>query len=172
MFFVLSKVLWPVANPGNLLVFVLALGAVLQWRRRSSIGRWLVSAAAVGSIAVMLLPLGDWLNAPLESRFAPPRELPQRVDGIVVLGGAVAPDRFEAHGHPALNQSVDRMLTFVTLARRYPKARLSFSGGNGVLFPGARTEADVARAFFADIAPDLTRIENDAKSRYTHENAD
>ncbi|HUN50720.1 MAG TPA: YdcF family protein [Candidatus Sulfotelmatobacter sp.] len=171
MSFVLSKVLWVLVNPGNLFLLGLAVGAALLWRRTARLGRFLVTFVTLAGLAVAFLPIGDWLGAPLEARFAPPREAPPRVDGIIVLGGALAPDRATAHNRPAFNQSVERMLAFVSLARRYPQARLLFTGGNGALFPGAESEADVARQFFADFAPDLTRIEYEGRSRNTHENA-
>jgi uncharacterized SAM-binding protein YcdF (DUF218 family) len=171
MMFILSKVLWIVVNPGNLLVLLLVAGVVLQRGRTASVGRWLVGLAAVIGLAIVLLPIGEWLSLPLEERFAVPREPPAKVDGIIVLGGAVALERSELHGQPTLNESADRMLTFVRLARRYPNARLLFTGGNGALFPDARSEAEYARLFFADFAPDLTGIDYEGKSRNTHENA-
>ena len=161
----------PQKYPGNLFLLLLIVGTALLWRWFVKCGRLLVTAAALIGITIAFLPIGEWLGAPLEERFAVPREVPSRVDGIVVLGGAIAPDRAAAHGRPAFNQSVDRMLTFIGLARRYPQARLLFTGGNGALFPDGKSEADVAREFFADFAPDLTRIEYEGRSRNTHENA-
>src|SRR3970282_2065597 len=101
MNFALSKLLWLLVEPGNLLLLVLALGALLLFRRRRG-GRWLVGTAAVAGIVVAVLPLGAWLLGPVEGRFPPPVPLPGRVDGIVVLGGAVDAYLAEAREQPAL----------------------------------------------------------------------
>ncbi len=65
----------------------------------------------------------------------------------------------------------NRMTQAALLARRYPQARLVFSGGSGRLFPGDQTESDTARRFFNDegIAPERMVFED--RSRNTWENA-
>ena len=46
--FTLSKIFWIVAQPGNLLVFFLIVGAALLWTRRRRTGRWMVALAGLG----------------------------------------------------------------------------------------------------------------------------
>jgi len=55
--------------------------------RQGQRGLSLVAASALGFLAILLLPVGDWLILPLESRFPVPATLPGRVDGIVVGAG-------------------------------------------------------------------------------------
>ena len=64
------------------------------------------------------------------------------------------------------------MTEFVRLAKRYPEARLVFSGGSGLLrtTPGAPSEADVARLFFQQQGLDLGRAIFEDRSRNTFEN--
>ena len=54
-------------------------------------------------------------------------------DGIVVLGGAITPDVSHARDAVALNEAAERMTAVAELARRYPDARIVFSGGIGEL---------------------------------------
>ncbi|MCH7693153.1 MAG: YdcF family protein, partial [Proteobacteria bacterium] len=50
MFFIVSKVLWFIVNPGNLLLIVLGLGVWLLWTRWRRAGRWLVSLAVLAGL--------------------------------------------------------------------------------------------------------------------------
>ncbi len=97
MSFVLSKLFWLVLQPSNLLALGLLVTVLLNWRR-----------LALGLIAVLalvvVLPVGLWLQRPLEDRFERPAELPQAVAGIIVLGGAQDQDVTAARGTLALSR--------------------------------------------------------------------
>ena len=115
------------AQPGNLLLGVLVVGLLLQligWRRS---GLWLVGFATLVFVALAVLPLGAWMLMPLENRFPRVVEPPQRVDGIVVLGGSFRLALSEDRGQVALNESADRLTGMIALARRYPDARRFFT---------------------------------------------
>lgn len=171
MSFVLSKVIWPLATPSNLLALALLLGGLLaltaSWRRA---GRRLLAAAMVALVAVALLPVDDWLAWPLETRFAAPAPLPARVDGIVVLGGGVTDSKVPVLGGAQLNGAADRLSALVILARRYPAARVVYAGGNATLAGGPR-EADVTAALLAEMGFASPRLQFERDSRNTHENA-
>ena len=100
MSFVLSKLFWAVAAPGNFLILVLTIGtALLFTRRRATLGRRLVAGAALGFLAITFTPLSSLVALPLEERFERPA-LPDRVDGIIMLGGAVNPPLALDRGSP------------------------------------------------------------------------
>ncbi len=175
MFFVLSKILIPLESPGDLLLLLLLAGLVCtwfaRWRRR---GLFMVSLAALGFLLIVTLPVSSWVTAPLENRFPRPVVWPAHVDGIVVLGGAVDPVTTARRGIPTLNSDAERMTEFVRLAKRYPDAKLIFSGGSGLLTLERPhfTEADSARLFFAQQGLDLARILFESRSRNTYENVE
>jgi uncharacterized SAM-binding protein YcdF (DUF218 family) len=129
----------------------------------------LLIVGVVGLCAFAVLPLGSWMIRPLEGRFPMPDPMPAQVDGIIVLGGAVSVDRSIAWRVPVLDDSADRMTTFLAMAHRYPKARLMFTGGNADPFVAKASEADIARRFFQSVG--LDRVVYEARSRNTHENA-
>ena len=171
MLFSLSKVFWFFADPGNLLLIALCLGAVLLWSRWRRAGRWLISAAAVAGLAAATIPLGNWLTLTLENRFPVVRDLPARVDGIISLGGVVNPWVTQARGQLAIGGSVERLTEFAALARRYPRAKLIFSGGSGSLFDQKIKEADVLATFLDVLGLDAGRVMLENKSRNTYESA-
>jgi uncharacterized SAM-binding protein YcdF (DUF218 family) len=171
MFFIASKILGFFALPSNLLITLGILGLVLTSTRWSRAGRRL-AGASIGLIALFgLSPLGNALILPLEDRFPawdPGRGAP---DGIVVLGGALDEGVSMARGDVELNEAAERMTASVALARRYPAARVVFSGGNGHLLYESGNEAEVAVRLFESLGIAHDRITAEDRSRTTAENA-
>ncbi|MGQ0663429.1 MAG: YdcF family protein, partial [Pseudomonadota bacterium] len=143
----------------------------LLWTRRFALGRWIVLGAALFSLAAGVLPLGPWALKPIEDRFPPP-SLPERVAGIIVLGGAVDPFVIGKRGIPRSLASIGspRLDAFLDLVRRYPSARHVFTGGT--IAPGADgSEAEAVKRIFERIGVDTSRLVFEDKSRNTYENA-
>jgi uncharacterized SAM-binding protein YcdF (DUF218 family) len=162
MDFVLSKLLWAILAPGNLLLLLLVAG--LAWRR--------VLYVVVPLLVVLaVFPVGAWLAMPLENRYPSPMPPPEQVDGIVVLGGAIDGPLSAARGQPVLSEAAERLTAAVALARRYPGARIVFSGGEGALLPQGHAEADAAVAFFAEAGVPRRRLAIENRARNTWENA-
>jgi uncharacterized SAM-binding protein YcdF (DUF218 family) len=108
---------------------------------------------------------------PLEDRFAAITDLPQEVDGIVVLGGSVSLEISEKRRQVAFGGYGERLTAFVTLARHYPDARLMFTGGSGALTLTGFREADVAKRLLSELGMDVSRVIFERESRNTHDNA-
>lgn len=170
LLFVLSKLFWLAMRPGTFALLLALAGLAAVWRGRRW-GRWPILLGLGFYLSLLLLPLHIWVQMPLEDRFPRPDPAPGRVDGIVVLGGAVEQDLTEARGIPALNGAAERMTEPVALMRRYPEARLVFTGGQGSLVHGGLTEADVARRLWADMGVPPGRMAFETAARNTHENA-
>jgi uncharacterized SAM-binding protein YcdF (DUF218 family) len=169
--FVLSKLIWILIQPDLIIIVLIAIGVALMWTRRARLGRRIASLGAALLVTIAVLPCGAWLLAPLENRFPPVRQPPDRVDGIIVLGGAIDPVLSARHGMPSLNNDAERLTTFAWLARRYPAAKLVFTSGSGLLFDTQFREADIARQLFAELRLDTKRIVFERNSRNTYENA-
>jgi len=168
--FVVGKLLWLLTRPGGLLTLCLLAGLALH-RRGPRISHALLTLGVlsfVGFLDIPALPLDHWVLAPLENRFPVP-EAPARVDGIILLGGAVNANM--ADGQPILISARERMTEFLVLARRYPNARLLFTGGSGSIWLGAPSEAAVAQQFSAQQGLDVKRVSIEGASRSTWENA-
>lgn len=170
--FTLSKLLWFVLRPNTLALILALVGLALAWRgRRLRTGRWLIAAGLGYYLIVLATPASQWATLPLETRFARPIPPPERVDGVIVLGGAVDQVLTEARGIPALNGAAERMTEMLVLARRYPEARLVFTGGQGTFVQGALTEPDVARQLWTAMGLPEDRVTYEDRSRNTWENA-
>ena len=171
MLFIVEKLLWLLLAPSTVLLALAVIGLLLQFGRHRAASLTCLSLSLGILTLIAILPIGAWMLAPLEDRFPAVRVLPANVTGIIVLGGATAPDISAARGMPTLNSDAERMTALVMLARQYPEARLAFTGGNGTLIHGADTEANVARNLFNELGLDQSRMVYEDRSRTTYENA-
>jgi len=171
MIFTLSKMFWIIANPGNLLVIILTLGLlslIFRWRR---LGVGLIGIAVIASLVITTVPLGKYLLFQLENRFPPVRSLPVKADGIIVLGGFSNQFITKARGQVALGGAVERLFEAAVLARRYPEAKVLFTGGSGDLFRQEIKESETLGPAFKVLGLKNDRILLESNSRNTYENA-
>jgi uncharacterized SAM-binding protein YcdF (DUF218 family) len=171
MFFILSKVLGFFAAPSNLAIALGLLGVVLAATRRARTARFLMVASLLALAVMGLSPLGNALIIPLEQRFPPWDDTRGPPDGIVVLGGGITPDVSAARNDVALNEAAERVTATVALARRYPEARIVYSGGSGALIFREGSEAVIAVRAFESLGIPPERIIAEEQSRNTVENA-
>jgi len=121
-------------------------------------------------IIITFIPVGEWLLFPLESRFHTNPQLPDKVDGIIVLSGAEATELSHLWEQVELGSAAERNLMFLALAKKYPNAKLVFSGGTGSLLKQEYKAADVAEKLFAQQGFDSKRVVFERESRNTYEN--
>lgn len=166
-----SKVFGFFVNPSNFVILAGICGA-LMLRTRFSRWGWRL---AIGSLAVLavigLSPVGNALIVPLEERFPPWDHSRGAPHGMVVLGGALSPDVSHARDTVALNEAAERLTVVAELARRYPDARIIFSGGSGAVIFDERPEAEFALRLLERLGVPKGRIVAEDRSRNTIENA-
>lgn len=171
MFFPLSKILFFLVTPSNLFGLAglagVALSAATAWRRT---GLWLAGFGVAGLLAGGLSPLPAWALLPLEQRF-PAFAEDRPPDGIIVLGGGIEAGSSSARGQVVVNDAGERPIYMADLARRYPQARLVFSGGSGSLADGSIAEADIVSRDADILGLPRARLILENRSRNTRENA-
>jgi uncharacterized SAM-binding protein YcdF (DUF218 family) len=172
LFFVLSKTLGIMLLPTNFLIGIGLLGALLLATRFASLGRKLLIASVVLLAICGFSPLGNWVLYPLQSRFPPWDAARGAPDGIVVLGGSIDPDLSAAHGVPVVTAAADRVIAAAALARRYPNARIIFTGGSANLMSDDAREADYATEIFESLGISKERLTMERRARNTQENAE
>ena len=170
MMFILSKIFWYVATPGNFFLIVALLGTLRLAFTRRRRGLGLVLIGIGGLAAVTILPISSWAIAPLENRFPQPI-LPEQIEGIVVLGGGVNPTIADARQQISVPEASERLFEAVSLARRYPTARIIVSGGEASIIPKGLSEANAMRNVLIEAGVNSARIETESTSRNTYENA-
>jgi uncharacterized SAM-binding protein YcdF (DUF218 family) len=175
MFFILAKILGFFALPSNILISLALLGVLLMATRFARGGRRLAVTAVILLALAGLSPLGNAIILPLEERFpawdsaqAAARGAPT---GIISLGGAVDTVVSPVRGEVALNEAAERMTAIAELARRFPQARIVFSGGSDRIILAGVSEASLAERLFLSFGIARERITLEDKSRDTLENA-
>lgn len=171
MTFTLSKLLWLLVQPSHVLFIVLLLGLILTLTAWKRLGRFLVTLAMLTLVSIAFLPVSGWLSSLLENRFPQIHQTPPRLDGIIVLGGAVELPIFTRRKQIALNEAAERMTIFVVLAGQNPDVKLVFTGGSGGLNMTDVREADMAKQFFSELGLAPERVLFERRSRNTFENA-
>src|SRR5262245_38260803 len=102
MFFILSKTLAFFTFPSNVLILLLAEGAVLLFTRFWRVGRILLVLGLAAVFVFGFLPIGKLLFSALENRFPAWSAARGAPTGFIVLGGAIDPDTSAVHGNVAL----------------------------------------------------------------------
>jgi uncharacterized SAM-binding protein YcdF (DUF218 family) len=169
MFFVLSKLLGVFAYPSNVAILIGILGLLLLPTRFARGGRRLAFVSLVVLAILGLSPVGNLLIIPLENRFPPWDAARGAPDGIIVLGGVI--DASSPSNQIMLNESAERLTVVPDLARRYPNARILFSGGSGALIGDGGAEAGAAARLLESLGISLDRVILEDRSRNTVENA-
>jgi uncharacterized SAM-binding protein YcdF (DUF218 family) len=172
MFFYLAKAVWFLLQPSTLIALLIGYGAILIWTGWARWGRRFVTIGAILLLLAGLSPLGNALILPLEDRF--PRadlDVPPPPTGFIVLGGAE--DRLvgTARNVVALNETAERLVEAAILARRFPDARIAFSGGDAGVLYSTGNEAEGAESLLTALGVPRDRLILEAKSRDTYENA-
>lgn len=172
LFFVLSKTAGMVARAETWLVFFLLLATLAALRGRAGRAALWSGLALTATLALGAFPLGTPLLASLEQQYPanPPLD---RVDGIIVLGGAEDIRPFLRWGSVGLNEGGERMTAGAALARQFPEARLIFTGGSASVIHDDKSEApsQIARALWAELGVPEGQILIEDRSRNTSENA-
>jgi uncharacterized SAM-binding protein YcdF (DUF218 family) len=158
--------------PTNFLIGLGLVGAALMCTRLAWLGRKLVIVCIPLLAICAFSPLGNLLLYPLESRFPPWNPASGAPDGIIVLGGSIDAELSAEHDTTVVGNAADRIIAAAELARRYPNARLVFTGGSANLISTDAREADYASALFESLGIDKTRLTMERASRNTQENAE
>jgi uncharacterized SAM-binding protein YcdF (DUF218 family) len=171
MFYILSKVAGYFLVPSNVIAFLGLVGAGLMFTRFARLGGRVLIVGAVLLAVIGFLPVGVALTLPLEERFPAWDATRGAPAGIVVLGGVIDARLSAARGEIAVSEAAERITAAVGLARRYPAARIVFAGGGGGIISQSPAEAYFAVRLFETLGIPAARVEFEAKSRNTAENA-
>ena len=168
MFFYLSKLIWALFVPTNILLLMGVLGVLILLTRFKRLAIIMMSTSLMALSFIAFSPASEWLMKPLEDRFVQSKNI-EKVDGIIILGGAIGFNRDEIK----LTDQGARMSAGIALWQKHQGAKLVFTGGDGgILSTGERwTESQAAKKFFQDIGIDSAKIVYEDQSRNTYENA-
>lgn len=169
MFFLLSKILWIIINPFNVILALLVLGWILLFKRPAA-GKKLIG---MGLLIIFLAGSGflpGIMMRSLENRI-PAGTIPSKINGVIVLAGMVNMES-SRKGLIELTEQSDRIIEGIIMVQRYPGAEVIITGGSGYLKQGENLkEADYLKKLAISLGVDEERILIERNSRNTHEHA-
>lgn len=171
------EAVWWLLTPSTLLVLLALLAFVAGRLGAGRLAAGFLFLPLLALLVLVLAPVDQYLANGLESRVPAPVALPEKVDGIIVLGGAVEWRIGQARGQLTLDDAGERMLAALALAKRYPGAQVVFTGlfddaikwewkgagGEGLLFEDALrghpvTYLGESRSTYEDALLSLERV--------------
>ena len=170
MHLVLSKAVDFFSVPSNVIASLAMLALVLLCFRRP-IGAIVAPLALATLLVATLSPLGNALLTPLEQRFPELSYPDQGIDGIIVLGGSYDSVSHSYESTILLEEDTEPMALMPDLARRYPRARIIFSGGTSPSWGPGPSEAAIVKQYFVSFGIAADRISIEERSQTTEENA-
>jgi uncharacterized SAM-binding protein YcdF (DUF218 family) len=170
MYFIISKTFLFFTLPSNLLILLAVAGTVMLFSKHVRAARALLFVSMLAIVVLGLSPLSRMLFHVLESRFPPWNASGPAPTGFIILGGAIDPDISADRNAVSLTDAAERLTIVPELARRYPGARIIYTGGNASLF-GGPLEATYAAQLLTSFGIPPRRLELEARSRNTLENA-
>jgi uncharacterized SAM-binding protein YcdF (DUF218 family) len=171
VFFVISKLAWAVLSPFMMLNLLLVFGTLFLLFGYRTIALRFLLPALVFSVSLMIFPIGDWLIHPLEARISKPQQLPENIDGIIVLGGGEDIKTTISWQQPQVGQASDRYFGAALLAKQYPDSPIIFTGGSNLLrFDAGATPAELSHQLLTMVGIDEKRLIIESQSRNTYEN--
>jgi uncharacterized SAM-binding protein YcdF (DUF218 family) len=171
LLFYLSKIFWFLAQPLNLAIFLLAFSLLVTWFRWRKLGGFTALLSFLILAVASWTSLGALMLNPLEERFQRP-PMPDKVAGIIVLGGGLEGAINLARGGYDINSGGDRYLEAAVLAHRYPDAKIVVSGGTGTMVLDGEGDADTAPKLFEGLGIPRSRLILEPESRNTYENVE
>ena len=170
MSFYLSKILWLIINPFNILIFLLLITIFFLFLKKNKLTYFFLSLFLIVLVSFGIFPVGKYLIYKLEKNYHNAIILPDKVDGLLILGGATNPFLSDEFNQINLNGSVERLVESITLIKKYTEAKIIFTGGSGSINKPKMDHARIAKQFFVQIGLDTDKIIFENKSRNTYEN--
>jgi uncharacterized SAM-binding protein YcdF (DUF218 family) len=167
--FIISKLIWLVAQPLSVAFLFSALAAILAfvgWRKIAGVSALL---SALVLFVTLYTNAGSFALQNLENRYSKAAD-PTSLSCMIVLGGVFESEVTTARGGIEFNQAADRFVEALRLALRYPQSRILISGGDGSFSGVYESEAQASERFFTAFGVPAERMVKDSTSRTTYEN--
>ena len=158
------KFLWGILiNIDLLLIIGIALGAVLICTRFYKGGKRMLIRCLIPFLIIGYTPLARWMITSLEGRFPPMVEIPETVEGFILLGGSFSLRETKLREEPIYNKAGSRLFEFVALIQKYPYKK--------VVVTGTPLEVKYTREVFDMFGVDQSRVIYEGNSKNTQDNA-
>lgn len=171
--FLISKLVGYALMVETWLALLVAATLLAITTERLRLARRCAAITLVSLLALGTVPIGEFLMRPLEAEY-PPHAAPERVDGIIVLGGVEETAVSAYWRQPQVNHAAERLIAAAALARQYPDAKVIFTGGSPRILhtiAGQPALPNVSEQVLTSLGVPTARVIWEDASRNTTENA-
>ena len=169
MYFYLSKILAPLINFTNFLIFGILILYIFYKINKNYKVKIFLKIFITFFLFVAILPIGNFGIKLLESEFLIQKKI-KKIDNIFVLAGSENLEASKLTFKTNLNDSSERLIATVKLGLENPGAKIYFLGGQGLMVKNDINEANIAKSFFSDVGFNTDRIYFVDDTRNTIEN--
>ena len=169
MLFVLSKVIWLIFSPFNLILLFLSLGFCFYLFKIRLLSKFFYISSFILFLISGIVPTGTYLGYALEKNFHKSLIVPDDIKGILILSGSTNPYLTKQYNQVSLNSSAERLFEAYKIVKKR-KIEIIFSGGPAYINDSNLNDSESAKQFFLEMDFDLSRIIFENKSRNTYEN--
>tara|TARA_Y100000768_G_C23928129_1_gene658620 strand:- start:19 stop:795 length:777 start_codon:yes stop_codon:yes gene_type:complete len=147
MYFYLSRFTYFVLNNQLLLIFLILLTSLILYSiKKKSFSKKLLYFAIIYFLIIAVLPTGKILLFFLEKNISHQNYSFDYLDGILILSGNEDVNKSVHYDQLYTGGSTFRLIEGIKLKKKFPSAKLVFSGGSGNLF-SSHLSTDVAEKF-------------------------
>ena len=164
MFFFFSQIFNLIFDIYNLIIFLLIIGILIDFYKKRT-NYFFVSILLI-IILTSIFPTGKLMMMYLERDYHE-ISLPNQIDGVIILSGAIEPNLSKEFNSIQLNSAGERIVKFTEFLNN-SKIKKIYSGGNAKLFDQSLNQSYFAEKFFSKYNPVNLFYEN--KSKNTYEN--
>ena len=172
MSFYVAKFFWIILNPLNILIILNFFCILCFFYNLKKIKIVLIFMLLFFFILSCILPTGKFLLYLLEKNYHEFSEISnlEKIDGILILGGSTNPLLSSQYNQIIFQDSVERLFESQRIIKKFPDAKVIYSGGSGRVFNNNYKETDDAKEFFIINDININRIIFEDSSRNTYEN--
>ncbi len=172
MSFYIAKFFWLILNPFNILIILNTFCVLCFFFNLKKIKTLSMLMLVFFFILSCVLPTGKFLLYLLEKNYHKFSEISnlENIDGILILGGSTNPILSSQYNQIIFKDSAERLFESQRIIKKFPNAKVIYSGGSGKIFNNNYKETDDARNFFNINNININQIIFEDTSRNTYEN--
>ncbi len=167
MYFFFSRLsYWIFYNQVSILIILIFIYLI---NKNKKIRYFLKRVLIVYIFIIAIFPTGVLMLHSLESKYADLNSELVEIDGILVLSGMENIEMTEEYGQFYLGSSGSRIIESLRLQKKFPNAKLIFSGGSGDHYSKNVTSL-ISKQFYNEFSIDPNKIIFESQSKNTYEN--
>ena len=118
MTFYLSKYFWLLFNPFNFLILLIFLRYIFKFFHLFILQKITFVTLILLFLISTIMPTGSYLNYLLERDFHNSIEVPEKLDGILILSGATNPYLTREYNQISLGSSSERLIEAINIIKK------------------------------------------------------